>query len=390
MLPPPSIVRRDTVCEEGAPDAPSSHSACRKGAGPWVEASPRTASSANLHTQITTQYAPADDLPCADFALLVPLKKSPEYRTLRPRIANVQAIDSWQEEGLHFFVYALKPPDAGGVNPSDPPVAVFTLHPEEPTPISVVVVTPSADGAEAEVVDVRQPDRAYTAPYSGNGQPAPPTGDAPSQQLGNAPGDEPSGDEPVLASEPAAGALVPDSAGAPAAAATPVADVAHSADVPAAVADVEREVPDHGTVGAVDGAGGNSPDVAVVLAEATTTDQPASAQQRGVDAAAAADAALLVPLRQSAEYRTLAGRLRSPEPVDAWQEDGLHFFAFALHATDAAAQGQQEAPLAVFAMAAEHASPVSAVVVGPGVNGAATQITNLREPDGTDDVPSSA
>ena len=142
------------------------------------------ASSADLHSQLTTQYAPADDLPCADFALLVPLKKSPEYRTLRPRIANVQAIDSWQEEGLHFFVFALKPPDAGG-GESDPirrsPCSRCTRR--SPRRISVVVVTPSADGAEAEVVDLRQPDSAYTAPYSGNAQPAPPTGDAPSQQL---------------------------------------------------------------------------------------------------------------------------------------------------------------------------------------------------------------
>jgi hypothetical protein len=30
------------------------------------------ASSAEVYTQITSQYAPADDLPCADFTLLVP------------------------------------------------------------------------------------------------------------------------------------------------------------------------------------------------------------------------------------------------------------------------------------------------------------------------------
>jgi hypothetical protein len=127
-----------------------------------------TASSADLHNQIATQYAPADALPCADFALLVPLKKSPEYRTIRPRIANPKAIDSWQEEGLHFFIFELKPANGAAVDPSKTPVAVFTMHPEEPAPISVVVVTPSTSGAEAEVEDLRQPERAYMAPYFGD------------------------------------------------------------------------------------------------------------------------------------------------------------------------------------------------------------------------------
>ncbi len=113
-----------------------------------------------MHDKITSEYGSSDELPCADFALLVPLKKSPEYRVLRPRIANPKAIDSWQEDGLHFFVFALRD-EAGG---AEPPVAVFTMHPEEPAPLSVVVVTPSPDGKEAEVLDLRQPDSAYSAP----------------------------------------------------------------------------------------------------------------------------------------------------------------------------------------------------------------------------------
>ena len=120
------------------------------------------ASSADLHKQIAGQHAPADDLPCADIALLVPLKKSPEYRTIRPRIGNPTATDSWQEEGLHFFVFALTAADGTAYASSDSPVAVFTMHPEEPTPLSVVV-TPKDNGM-AEVMDLRQPDSTYTAP----------------------------------------------------------------------------------------------------------------------------------------------------------------------------------------------------------------------------------
>lgn len=86
---------------------------------------------------------------------------------LHSRIASPRAIDSWHEEGLHFFVFALTVANGAAVNPSDPPVAVFTMHPDEPAPLSVVVVTPSANGEEAQVVDMRQPDSAYTAAFSG-------------------------------------------------------------------------------------------------------------------------------------------------------------------------------------------------------------------------------
>ena len=97
----------------------------------------------------------------------MPLKKSPEYRTLRPRIAEPRAADSWQEEGLHFFVFELKPVAHQPVNVLEPPVVVFTMHPEDPVPVSVVVVTPSASGTEAEVLDLRQPQSAYTTLFPG-------------------------------------------------------------------------------------------------------------------------------------------------------------------------------------------------------------------------------
>ena len=79
-------------------------------------------------------------------------------------MASPTAADSWQEDGLHFFVFELRAAEGAASSPAEPVVAVFTMHPEEPAPISVVVVTPSASGEEAEIVDVRAPERGYTAP----------------------------------------------------------------------------------------------------------------------------------------------------------------------------------------------------------------------------------
>ena len=121
------------------------------------------ASSADLYNQIS-QYAPGDDLPCADASLIVPLKKSPEYRVIRPRVASPMAVDSWQDQGVHFFVFQLNPTEGVAVVPGDPPVVVFAMHPEQPAPVSAVVVTPKLGGEEAEVVDLRQDGNPYIAP----------------------------------------------------------------------------------------------------------------------------------------------------------------------------------------------------------------------------------
>jgi hypothetical protein len=109
------------------------------------------------------QLAPGDDLPCANTALLVPLKRSPEYRQIHPRLAGIQPIDSWLELDHHFFVFQLKEaPDFVG---PEPPVAVFAMHPDQPTPVSVVVVEPSQNGEHAWVRDLHDPDKPYNAPY---------------------------------------------------------------------------------------------------------------------------------------------------------------------------------------------------------------------------------
>ena len=111
----------------------------------------------------------SDDLPCADVALLVPLKRSAEFAAIRRRVANHHHLDSWEEDGLHFFVFQLHPAEgaeANGARAAEAPVAVFAMHPEQTAPVSAVVVTPGPGGAEAEIRDLREPDSAYTVPVS--------------------------------------------------------------------------------------------------------------------------------------------------------------------------------------------------------------------------------
>jgi len=70
--------------------------------------------------------------------------------------------DSWQQEGLHLFVFALRAEEESASFP-EPPVAVFTMHPAAAEPISAIIVTPQPGGADAEVRDLHKPDTAYTA-----------------------------------------------------------------------------------------------------------------------------------------------------------------------------------------------------------------------------------
>ena len=123
------------------------------------------AGPAAVHQQIASQYGSSDEAPCADFALLVPLKRSRDYGTIRPRVADLKPIDAWQEDGFHFFVFQLRPVDVVEHSLPGPPVAVFVMHPERTTPISAIVVTPTPGGERAEVTDLRHPDQRYSAPY---------------------------------------------------------------------------------------------------------------------------------------------------------------------------------------------------------------------------------
>ena len=120
---------------------------------------------ATIHNRVTSEYAVGDDLPCADVALLVPLKRSAAFARIRKRVADHHHRDSWQEDGLHFFVFHLRPEGDGG-DGTEAPVAVFALPPESPTPVSAVVVTPSPEGTEAEIRDLSGEDSAYTMPVA--------------------------------------------------------------------------------------------------------------------------------------------------------------------------------------------------------------------------------
>ncbi len=95
----------------------------------------------------------------------MPLKRSAAFARIRKRVADHHHRDSWQEDGLHFFVFQLHPEAQGAPTVRDEaPVAVFALHPESPTPVSAVVVTPGPGGTEAEIRDLLATDSAYTMP----------------------------------------------------------------------------------------------------------------------------------------------------------------------------------------------------------------------------------
>ena len=123
-----------------------------------------TASSAVFAGRTHTLYEVADSLPCADFGLLAPLKRSPEYAAIRRRVADPKPVDAWQMDMLHYFLFplpAVKEPANG-----EAPYALFTMRWEDNGPVSALVITPHADGKQAEVVDLRQPGTVSTVPLS--------------------------------------------------------------------------------------------------------------------------------------------------------------------------------------------------------------------------------
>jgi hypothetical protein len=101
----------------------------------------------------TAVQASTDAQPCADYGLLVPLKRSREYRTVRPRVADLRPTDAWQQDGLHFFVFDLRPTDESHLTPAGPALAVFAMRPDAAAPVSAVVVTPRSD-AEPDITPI--------------------------------------------------------------------------------------------------------------------------------------------------------------------------------------------------------------------------------------------
>jgi hypothetical protein len=125
------------------------------------------AGSAVSRGSLADLYANADDLPCADFGLLGPLKRSPEYAGIRKRVADLKPVDAWQVNMLHYFVFQLRPSDEA---PADAvtPFALFTMRWEDNEPVSAIVVTPSPSGDHAEVTNLREPKSTHTVPLGPN------------------------------------------------------------------------------------------------------------------------------------------------------------------------------------------------------------------------------
>ena len=103
------------------------------------------------------------DLPCANAALLALLQTSADFAAIVPRLPIAFPLDTWQEDGLHFVVFRLRP-DGDASNEhgaeSEALVAVFVMSFGSDVPISALVVTPGPDGAHPEVHDVRTLDEA--------------------------------------------------------------------------------------------------------------------------------------------------------------------------------------------------------------------------------------
>ncbi|MHB1413945.1 MAG: hypothetical protein ACYC1C_01740 [Chloroflexota bacterium] len=97
----------------------------------------------------------ADSLPCPDFGLLGPLKRSPEYAVLRKRVADPKPLDAFLVNAEdHYFVFALKP---GEGTAEQAPCAMFKMRYDQDGPVIALVITPrGADKVEA--VDIRRPD----------------------------------------------------------------------------------------------------------------------------------------------------------------------------------------------------------------------------------------
>ncbi len=304
-----------------------------------------------MHNEIASQYAPADDLPCAAAWLLAPLKKSPEYRAIRPRVASPQAIDSWQDEGVHFFVFQLNVVEGAAAVPDDPPVVVFAMHPEEPAPVSVVVVTPKPGGEDADVIDLREPGNAYTAAYPG----------------ASAPTQEP---EPERENGGDANERVPDEAPTD-------AEQLLSAE-PAAIQAEELSIAEVDHV-----AGGAEQNEPVTEEEAQPAGQPELTMDTETVNGHTPDVnlELLAAVKESPEFQTIQGRLAKSLPTDSWQEDDAHFFAFQLLPADGSSPNGHEPPVAVFAMRPPDAVPISAVVVTPHPDGEDADVMDLRQPD---------
>jgi hypothetical protein len=118
-----------------------------------------TAGSAVLATAFVglSAFDGDEGFPCADFALLVPLKRSPGYRQVRHRLVGVKPIDAWQTDDLHYFVFQLRSESEAPESAAVAPLALFTMRPGEASPVRVQLVMLTAGGELERVVDLRTP-----------------------------------------------------------------------------------------------------------------------------------------------------------------------------------------------------------------------------------------
>jgi hypothetical protein len=85
----------------------------------------------------------------------------------------------------------------------------------------------------------------------------------------------------------------------------------------------------------------------------------------------------LVKLRSFPEYSGIQDRLVDPEPADAWQEEGLHYFTFEL-SQNGVRSPENDPPVAVFTIDDGSGKMVSAVIVTPLPDGKQARIDDLR------------
>ena len=109
------------------------------------------------------------ELPCADSKFLVPLKRSPEFRALRPRLAGKAphpVYDSWLDDGFHFFVFVLAPAQNRDGASGEGGYAVFAMHPDSAEPVSAITLVATETGRDVEITDLRPPGGSHIAPLS--------------------------------------------------------------------------------------------------------------------------------------------------------------------------------------------------------------------------------
>jgi len=105
----------------------------------------------------------AESLPCPDFEFLRPLKRSPQYASIRKRVAHPKPVDAWQANLLHYFVFQLNPADDAPAG-AGAPYALFSMSYEYDGPAKALVITPNINGTHVQVENLLQPGAVQTVP----------------------------------------------------------------------------------------------------------------------------------------------------------------------------------------------------------------------------------